>query len=155
MAKNRLMKQEIKNVIITFGLIATALISGSFLYQKKIGSENLLAVKQEQLQSMINEQQVILDKLNQQAGAQAVVATQSIPTKIPTSAQPTISKQAPVVKSTAVATAPSPQPSPVWLRQLQERPQAGEPGSQAQALLPQAHLREGPRVEVECPTAEP
>lgn len=103
------MKQDFKNVIITFGLIATALISGSFLYRKKIESEYVLAVKQEQLQNLINEQQAILDQLSQQAGTESVVATQSIPTQTLIPAQPTKSKQSPVATPKAAKAIQQPQ----------------------------------------------
>lgn len=71
------MIKDFKNVIITFGLIAAALTSGSFLYRKKVESEYAIAVKQEQLQNLIDEQQAVLDSLNQHLGASSVALEQS------------------------------------------------------------------------------
>lgn len=44
------MKEDLKNVIITFGFIALVLTNGSFAYQKNVRDEYILAVKQEELQ---------------------------------------------------------------------------------------------------------
>lgn len=71
------MKKDFKNVIITFGLIAIALMSGSFLYRKKVQIEYVLATKQEQLQNLIDEQQAVLDSLNQQLGTSSVALEQN------------------------------------------------------------------------------
>lgn len=113
------MRQDIKNVIITFGLIAATLISGSFLYRKKIDYEYALAAKQEQLQSLIDEQQVALDSLNKQLEVvtdtiQPIEPTSAISDKPRTSAASAKSavvkpKQSTPVASKPVATQPAPQ----------------------------------------------
>lgn len=104
------MKEDIKNVVITFGLIVTALFSGSFVYQKKAESEYLLAIKQEQLQSLIDEQQALVTQLSRQAEIQKAAVTESAPTQKPTPAQPIKPKPTPAVTPKAVAVTPPPQP---------------------------------------------
>ncbi|HAS80921.1 MAG: hypothetical protein UR25_C0001G0021 [Candidatus Nomurabacteria bacterium GW2011_GWE1_32_28] len=44
------MKEDFKNVIITFGLIAFIFMQGSSLYQNKIQRNSILALQQEKLQ---------------------------------------------------------------------------------------------------------
>ena len=124
-AKNGLMKQDIKNVIITFGLIATALVSGSFLYRKKIETEYLLAVKQEQLQNLINEQQAIADLRGQEVAPETVPdvpknSTQTLAPSPPVKskqqsvpapkAKPPTQQPQPVVQTTPVVNTPAPTP---------------------------------------------
>lgn len=104
MAKGLIMKKDIKNVIVTFGLIATALISGSFLYRKKAESDYALAVKQEQLQNLISEHQAILDQLSQQVVPEAVVLSPSNPTPTALPVRPTPNQKLPVVASKANTT---------------------------------------------------
>jgi len=57
------MKEDIKNVIMTFGLIALVFTQGSLAYQKKINREYILAQKQEELQK-INEIKILAEKQN-------------------------------------------------------------------------------------------
>lgn len=42
--------EDLKTVVITFGLVALVFLQGSLMYQKKIHNEYILAVKQEQAQ---------------------------------------------------------------------------------------------------------
>jgi len=44
------MKEDFKNVIITFGLIAFVFMQGSYTYQNKIQRNSILALQQEKLQ---------------------------------------------------------------------------------------------------------
>lgn len=46
------MIKDLKNVIITFGLIALVLTQGSLFYQKKVKAEYLLATQQSELQNI-------------------------------------------------------------------------------------------------------
>jgi hypothetical protein len=48
------MKEDLKNVIITFGLIAFVFTGGFFTYREKVNRENILTLKQE-LQNTKNE----------------------------------------------------------------------------------------------------
>lgn len=57
------MKEDLKNVIMTFGLIALVFTQGSLAYQKKINREYILAQKQEELQK-INEIKILAEKQN-------------------------------------------------------------------------------------------
>ncbi len=107
------MNKDFKNVIITFGLIAVALMSGSFLYQKKVQSEYVLAAKQEQLQNLIDEQQAVLDSLNQNLGTSPVALEQNnvaVP-QTPTTSKPVVkpkqSAPSPVTTKPVAAQAPS------------------------------------------------
>lgn len=114
------MKQDIKNVIITFGLIATALVSGSFLYRKKIENENILALQQEQFQNIINEQQVLLDQLSLQTQMQTVASTENIAT--PPAPKVVINKRTPAVVPKASTPNPNPTPTPKTQPVVQSNP---------------------------------
>jgi hypothetical protein len=57
------MKEDLKNVIMTFGLIALVFTQGSLAYQKKINREYILAQKQEELQK-INENKILAERQN-------------------------------------------------------------------------------------------
>lgn len=46
------MIKDLKNVIITFGLIALVLTQGSLFYQKKVKAEDILATQQFELQNI-------------------------------------------------------------------------------------------------------
>lgn len=42
------MMEDLKTVVITFGLVALVFLQGSLMYQKKINNEYVVAAKQEQ-----------------------------------------------------------------------------------------------------------
>lgn len=113
------MNKDFKNVILTFGLIAAALMSGSFLYRKQVDREYLLAVTQEQLQKIKDQRQARTDQQNQQASVEPIVAEQIVLSPVPAPASPkTVAKPTVTTAGTKPLPAPavvpsSPPPKPV------------------------------------------
>jgi hypothetical protein len=72
------MIKDLKNVIITFGLIALVLTQGSLFYQKKVRAEYILATQQSKLQNIKKSKLVKIaqDKTLKQQNTQAQLLAQ-------------------------------------------------------------------------------
>lgn len=72
------MIKDLKNVIITFGLIALVLTQGSLFYQKKVRAEYILATKQSELQNIKKNKlaKIAQDKTLKQQNTQAQLLAQ-------------------------------------------------------------------------------
>ncbi|MFA7000115.1 MAG: hypothetical protein WC241_03290 [Candidatus Paceibacterota bacterium] len=85
------MMEDLKTVVITFGLVALVFLQGSLMYQKKIHNEYILAVKQEQSQKtkiskITTSQNTVQAQLNKPQPTQALA---QVPVQIQTPTQVT------------------------------------------------------------------
>lgn len=94
------MKEDFKNVIITFGLIAFVFMQGSSMYQNKIQKNSILALQQEKLQIQKKNQtqlstqnktnQIVYNQINTNTTNQVAIPAQQkvkINTPAPTTTQ--------------------------------------------------------------------
>jgi hypothetical protein len=88
------MMEDLKTVVITFGLVALVFLQGSLMYQKKIHNEYVLAVKQEQAQKtkiskITTTQNTIQTQLNKPQPVQAIAQVKAPVQQVQTPTQVT------------------------------------------------------------------